>query len=313
VNTRSTTAVVQESVDADRCGRRKDSKPTIVAPQRFGRTDAKGCISAAVWNYLAHVDSRENVMRERQGLSPEPVSLISAIGAGLLAGSVFSASPASATLPNCAVSTLSQFRAASVSITSATEIRANGPTPEYCSIQGSVTTSGEGAGSAEFVLKLPASWNNRLVFFGCGSNCGSVKDVAANPADTLEALGLGYAVVNTDGGHEQDPTTPDPTWVLLAPGVPNEPAIIDFFYRAVHQTAVAMKTLAQDYYSDKIEHAYFDGCSTGGRQSVMEGDRYPEDFDGLIAGDPIIDADTQRAASNRRRRSCDRPRIFRSR
>jgi feruloyl esterase len=147
------------------------------------------------------------------------------------------------------------------------------------------------------VLKLPEPWNHRLVFFGCGSNCGSVKDVAANPFDTQEALGLGYAVVNTDGGHEQDPTTPDPTWVLLAPGVPNEPAIIDFFYRAVHQTAVAMKALAQDYYSGAIEHAYFDGCSTGGRQSVMEGDRYPEDFDGLIAGDPIIDADTQRAAT----------------
>lgn len=238
-------------------------------------------------------------MRGRQRASRGLFSRTSAISAGLLAGSVFSASPASAALPNCAVSTLAEFRVASVLINSATEIRANGPTPEYCSIQGSVATSGDGAGpgSARFVLNLPASWNNRLVFFGCGGNCGSVKDVAANPTDTQEALGLGYAVVNTDGGHEQDPTTPDPTWLLLAPGVPNEPAIIDFFYRAVHQTTVAMKTLAQDYYSARIVHAYFDGCSTGGRQSVMEGDRYPEDFDGLIAGDPIIDADTQRAAT----------------
>jgi feruloyl esterase len=122
-------------------------------------------------------------------------------------------------------------------------------------------------------------------------------DVAANATDTAEALGLGYAVVNTDGGHEQDPTTPDPTWLLLAPGVPNTPAIIDFFYRAVHDTALVTKRLAEDYYAGRIAHAYFDGCSTGGRQSVMEGDRYPEDFDGLIAGDPIIDADTQRAAT----------------
>jgi hypothetical protein len=128
---------------------------------------------------------------------------------GLSAGAVFSASPAAATLPNCAVHTLSNFRVAGVSIASATEIQADGPTPAYCSIGGSVTTNGEGAGpgSAEFVLKLPEPWNHRLVFFGCGGNCGSVKDVAANPIDTQEALGIGYAIVNTDGGHEQDPTS----------------------------------------------------------------------------------------------------------
>jgi feruloyl esterase len=231
--------------------------------------------------------------------SSQSASLISAAGAVVWAGSVLFATPAWAALPNCTIATLSKFAVPGVSVASATAMPANGPTPEYCSILGSVATDGEGAGpgSAEFVLKLPERWNNRLVFFGCGSNCGSVKDVAANPVDTQEALDLGYAVINTDGGHEQSPATPDPTWVLLTPGVPNEPAIIDFFYRAVHQTTVAMKALTEDYYAGKIDYAYFDGCSTGGRQSVMEGDRYPEDFDGLVAGDPIIDADTQRAAT----------------
>ena len=221
---------------------------------------------------------------------------ISALGLTLSAGSALAASAA---LPNCSIATLAGYGVANVSITAAAVVPAAAPNPEYCSVEGTVTTQGEGArpGSAEFVLKLPTTWNNRLVFFGCGGNCGSVKDVASNPADVAAALGLGYAVVNTDGGHEQDPSTPDPTWVLIKPGVPNEPAIIDFFYRAVHQQTVATKRLAEDYYSGRIDHAYFDGCSTGGRQSVMEGDRYPEDYDGLIAGDPIIASDSQRAAA----------------
>lgn len=238
-------------------------------------------------------------MKRDQGRPSQQALRACTAGAGVLAGVMFLASPAPAALPNCSISKLAGFHVADVSITAATDVPAQAPNPEYCSVQGTVTTRGDGAGpgAAEFVLNLPIVWSNRLVFFGCGGNCGSVKDVAANGVDVAAALGLGYAVVNTDGGHEQDPSTPDPTWLLLAPGVPNTPAIIDFFYRAVHQTTLATKRLAQDYYASKIDHAYFDGCSTGGRQSVMEGDRYPEDFDGLIAGDPVIDADNQRAAT----------------
>jgi feruloyl esterase len=237
-------------------------------------------------------------MWSRQG-SPRGRSLrFAMISVGVLAGSMWSAHPASASLPDCSIPAVAGFRVASVSITSAADIPAKGPQPEYCLIQGKVATHGEGAGpgSAEFLMKLPARWTNRFVFFGCGGNCGSVETVSANANDVAAALGLGYAVVNTDAGHEQDPATTDPTWNLLAPGVPNTPAIIDFFYRAVHQFTVATKRLAENYYADKIEHAYFDGCSTGGRQSVMEGDRYPEDFDGLIAGDPIIAAGDELAA-----------------
>ena len=209
---------------------------------------------------------------------------------GVVAGSLWSAPRALASLPTCSAATLSGFRVADVSITSATDVAAHAPQPEYCLVQGTVATDGEGAGpgSAEFIMKLPDPWTNHFVFFGCGGNCGSVKTVSANANDVTAALGLGYAVVNTDAGHDQDPATSDPTWNLVAPGVPNTTAIIDFFYRAVHQVTVATKNLAEAYYASKIEHAYFDGCSTGGRQAVMEGDRYPEDFDGVIAGDPII-------------------------
>jgi len=129
---------------------------------------------------------------------------------------------------------------------------------------------------------------------GLRRNCGSVTSTSVNPVDAAEALGLGYAVVNTDTGHEQDPATILLTWAVSdsTPPVVNASAIIDFYYRAVHQVTVAAKQYVEAYYSGPIDHAYFDGCSTGGRQSMVEGTRYPVDYDGLIVGDPAIAAHT---------------------
>jgi feruloyl esterase len=170
--------------------------------------------------------------------------------------------------------------------------------PHYCEVLGAITTNGEGygPGSAHFRLKLPVRWNRRFLFEGCGGNCGSITTTSVNPVVDAEALGLGYAVTNTDTGHEQDPTTPDPTWILLAPGMPNSTTIIDFYYRAVHQVTVATKQYVEAFYSQPIEYAYFDGCSTGGRQSLMEGTHYPVDYDGLIAGDPVMSLSYQRTS-----------------
>jgi feruloyl esterase len=196
-----------------------------------------------------------------------------------------------------------------VTVTSATLVPASTVTlpagtfsvPEHCQIIGAVATSGEcpttgpwatgcGPGSAEFRLNLPPVWNNKFLFEGCGGNCGSVTSTSVNPVDAAEALGLGYAVVNTDTGHEQDPATILLTWAVSdsTPPVVNASAIIDFYYRAVHQVTVATKQYVELYYGAPIDYAYFDGCSTGGRQSMVEGTRYPDDFDGLIVGDPAI-------------------------
>ena len=145
-------------------------------------------------------------------------------------------------------------------------------------------------GSAKFRLKLPVVWNNHFLFEGCGGNCGSVNATSVNPLDNAEALGLGYAVVNTNTGHDQDPNTVDLTWAVSqsTPPLVNNSAIIDFYYRAVHQVTVATKQYVQAYYSRRSTYAYFDGCSTGGRQSMVEGTRYPVDYDGLVVGDPAI-------------------------
>jgi hypothetical protein len=150
--------------------------------------------------------------------------------------------------PNCVASTLN---VPNLTVTSAMDVPATGTTPEYCQVIGAIATNGEGygAGSALFRLRLPVVWNNHFLFEGCGSNCGSTTSISVNTVDSGEALGLGYAVVNTDTGHEQDPTTDLLTWGVSETGVVNMPAIIDFFYHAVHQVTVATKQYVEAYYS----------------------------------------------------------------
>ncbi len=213
------------------------------------------------------------------------------------------------TAPSCVASTLN---VPNVTVTSATMVPASTVTvpagtftvPEYCQVRGAVATTGEcpatgpwatgcetgGPGSAEFRLNLPPVWNHHFLFEGCGGNCGSVTSTSVNPVDAAEALGLGYAVVNTDTGHEQDPATILLTWAVSdsTPPVVNASPIIDFYYRAVHQVTMATKQYVEAFYSAPIDYAYFDGCSTGGRQSMVEGTHYPVDYDGLIVGDPAI-------------------------
>jgi feruloyl esterase len=226
-----------------------------------------------------------------QGNTPMPThafgpDFVSGDLLGQCAASLGFAPPTAA--PSCIASTLN---VPNLTVASATVVAAAAPVPELCEVTGAVATSGEGygPGSAQFEVILPANWNGRFLFFGCGGNCGTLSfnsgaPISANSVDINEALPSGYAAVFTDAGHEQDPSTPDLTWAVSETGVVNMPAIIDFYYRAVHQVTVATKQYVEAYYSQPIDHAYFDGCSTGGRQSLMEGERYPVDYDGLIAG-----------------------------
>jgi tannase/feruloyl esterase len=238
------------------------------------------------------------------------------VGAGLGAVALFAAEPAQAALPKCSVAILNGYDVPNVTIESALDVPATSPNPEYCQIVGSLMTTGEGAptGSALFLLRIPVAWNNRFVFMGCGGSCGSIGTVSAitgiytpslsvNGVDSAKALSLGYAIVNTDTGHENIPGQPDPTWKILASGARNLAGYADFYYRSVHEVAEAAKELVQAYEDADIEYSYFDGCSTGGRQAVVSADRYPDDFDGIIAGDPVIDLDNIKVANMKEVRS----------
>ena len=91
------------------------------------------------------------------------------------------------------------------------------------------------------------------------------------------ALARGSAAVGTDTGHEGD--SPD-----FARGRPE--AIVDWGWRAVHLTAVAARQLVEQHLGKAPRYAYFSGCSTGGHEAMMEAQRFPEDFNGIVAGAP---------------------------
>ena len=171
---------------------------------------------------------------------------------------------------------------------------AEGPFPARCVVEGAVATDGEGAGpnSARLRVQLPQTWNGKLVFFGVGGLAGSLNP-SANPHDFISALSSGYATAITDTGHVgKNPFDAD--WILEAPGKPNEAKIVDYFYRAPHQATAAAKALVAGFYAaPKVSRAYFDGCSFGGHMGLMEAMRYPDDYDGVIAGAPYMDNHTQ--------------------
>ncbi len=197
-------------------------------------------------------------------------------------------------MPECNVAALSALKAPDVSVTEAKAVPAAGKLPAYCDVQGTVVTKGAGvaAGQARFAMQLPDSWQQRFLFLGVGGNAGNLVP-SANAVDRASALGKGYATIITDTGHVGDGT--GASWTLLPDGKPDRVKRIDFFHRAAHDVTVAGKAFAQAYYAAKVQHAYFDGCSTGGRMAMMEAERYPDDYDGVIAGDPMMSFHTYTA------------------
>ncbi|MGI9259328.1 MAG: tannase/feruloyl esterase family alpha/beta hydrolase, partial [Gammaproteobacteria bacterium] len=104
------------------------------------------------------------------------------------------------------------------------------------------------------------------------------------------ALRLGYATGQTDTGHERNGAD---DWLMKATGSgrevgPNHTAIQDFAHRAIHLTNVVGESLVDTYYSGPVEQKYYFGCSTGGRQGLTAMQRYPNDFDGIVAGAPVF-------------------------
>ena len=203
---------------------------------------------------------------------------------------VFGASPSQAAV-HCDVTAISALPGHQVSIASATDVAAAGNTPAYCDVKARLITSGNDApnGEAQFELRLPVRWNGKFLFLGVGGLAGATyADLSVNRIDGALALAKGYATAITDMGHQAERT--DARWAIDSAGRPAKAKIVDYLYRATHSVTVAAKALIQRFYDGRrIDRAYFDGCSNGGRQGLIEATRYPEDFDGIIAGDPFLD------------------------
>ena len=190
--------------------------------------------------------------------------------------------------PACTVEALNALHVAGVTVTAATIVAATGGQPALCDVRANVVTHGEGVadGMATVAIRLPETWHQRFFSMGVGGNAGRLVP-AVNATDLASAPGKGYVTIITDTGHTGNGTDAD--WVIGADGKRDTVKVTDFFYRAEHNVTVAGKAFAQAYYAAPVKHAYFDGCSTGGRMAMMEAERYPNDYDGIIAGDPNMD------------------------
>jgi hypothetical protein len=144
----------------------------------------------------------------------------------------------------------------------------------FCRVGGSIKPTSDS--DIRFEVWLPqTAWTGRYESVGNGGFAGIIPFGAM-----VRPLSAGSAVAGTDDGHE----TPANTQAEWALGHPEK--IIDFGYRAVHLTAAVSKLITRAYYGSNPRHSYFIGCSTGGREALMEAQRYPNDFDGISAGDP---------------------------
>jgi len=142
-----------------------------------------------------------------------------------------------------------------------------------CRVQGVLRPTPDSA--IAFEVWLPsAGWNGRFLGVGNGGFAGSI-----GYSNLVAAVQGGYAAASTDTGH--GPGLTDASWAV---GHPEK--VVDFGWRAVHLTAVAGKTLTAAYYGAPPNRSYFSSCSNGGRQGLMEAQRFPEDYDGIIAGAP---------------------------
>jgi feruloyl esterase len=148
--------------------------------------------------------------------------------------------------------------------------------PRHCDVNGVARPTSDS--EIHFTLWLPpaAKWNGKYMQRGNGGWAGSIQ-----PIVLYRPLTLGYAVAATDDGHHTEGIMPDTSWAI---GHPEK--LIDFGYRSLHETARLSKIIVDAYYGKPPAHAYFGGCSDGGREALMEAERYPEDFDGILAGAP---------------------------
>jgi hypothetical protein len=159
-----------------------------------------------------------------------------------------------------------------LTILSAEVVPAAKELPSYCQVYGLIAP----AIHWQAQLPLGEAWNGRLVNIGNGGKAG-------NFGFAYNRLAAGYAVVSNNTGHDSG-AEPNSTFAFN-----NKQEFFDYAYRAIHVTANASKSLVQTFYGKPQQYAYFEGCSTGGRQGMLEAQRFPYDFDGIVIGSPAID------------------------
>lgn len=154
-----------------------------------------------------------------------------------------------------------------VKITSSEQVTTGKP---HCKVLGVIGKE------IKFEILLPDDWNNIFVMGGGGGFVGSIQNAARSN------VSQGFATSGTDTGHD-GAEYPGASWALN-----NMERQVNFGHLAVHRTAEVSKAIIQSYYGSWPDYSYFIGCSRGGGQAMMEAQRYPEDFDGIVAAAPAF-------------------------
>src|SRR6266702_3576100 len=260
--------------------------------------DGAGSMSGVV----AGLEPGANVFQLWSRNSREPVAQLTVMKA--LAPAVTCASLAA----------LTDFPVQPARITQATLTPPAGTTPEYCLVQGRIQERTGIAGifgttsyradqpyGTRFEVRLPTAWSGRYMFQGSGGSEGGLPGATGQICGTagLTILRNGFAVASQNGGHtnsELPPsyppgsTTTDLNHIQVISGnmfFPDAQAVKDWGYNSIDVTTQTAKFLINAYYGRLQERSYFVGCSTSGRQGMAMSQRFPQHYDGIVAGDPF--------------------------
>ncbi|HEY2872212.1 MAG TPA: tannase/feruloyl esterase family alpha/beta hydrolase [Reyranella sp.] len=184
----------------------------------------------------------------------------------------YSVAPIKAAMPCAAVAHLAW---ASMTVLSTRTVPAADGAPEHCRVEGLI------APEVKFELNLPANWNRRFYMHGNGGFAGESPESGPRPMYRANALKQGFATVQTNTGHD---AVAEP----LATFAADYAKRVDYAFRAVHMTVTEAKKIVAAYYGRAPSYSYWDGCSTGGRQGLIGAQRFPGDFDGIVAGAPVL-------------------------
>jgi feruloyl esterase len=179
--------------------------------------------------------------------------------------------------PAAACDQLDTGRIADVVEIAARAVAAEGDAPQHCRVSGVLSPE------IAFEVSMPTPWNGRLYMIGNGGHAGEALDNPGRVTQVRQGLAQGFAVAQTNTGHSSS-KEPGASFVLS-----NPQKAVDYAHRAVHVTAVTAKELANRYYARPVAKAYWNSCSNGGRQGLIEAQRYPADFDGIVANAPWVD------------------------
>lgn len=174
-------------------------------------------------------------------------------------------------------SALAQLQLRDIVQMTADSVPADGDVPAFCQVNGTI------APEITFQVNLPLEWNGRFYMIGNGGHAGQQPNDPFQVPNRNQALANHFVMAMTDTGHDAA-KEPGASFV-----VSNPQKAIDYAYRAVHMTAVTAKEITNAFYGRPASYSYWNSCSNGGRQGLLEAQRYPEDFDGIVANAPWVD------------------------